>query len=203
MTSSPTLHACPDCDLLQTLPPLDSRQRAHCQRCSALLASGPRHSQLSLAAAVCGLILFIPATCLPLLQFTLVGQTGSNTLAEGALRLWQQDFKLLALLVLLCSLVAPLLHLLLVAFLGLCQHLDYCPRSFAPSIKLSNFMREWSMLEVYAIGILVAYVKMMDDGDIHIRIGSYCLAGLMLSLILCTQHFNSARAWQFWNRHQS
>lgn len=59
------------------------------------------------------------------------------------------------------------------------------------------------MLEVYAIGILVAYVKMMDDGEIHILSGSYCLAGLMISLILCAQSFNAEQAWQFWQRRQT
>ena len=203
MTQQPHLHACPDCDLLQTLPRLESKKRAHCTRCNAVLAEAPpRLPQLSLAAGLCGLILFIPATCLPLLQFTLAGQTGSNTLAEGVLRLWQQDFKLLSLIVLLCSLLAPLMHLLLNTFIALCQHLNYCPPSFSRSIKLGNFMQEWSMLEVYAIGILVAYVKMMDDGEIHILSGSYCLAGLMISLILCAQSFNAEQAWQFWQRRQ-
>ncbi|WP_372865161.1 paraquat-inducible protein A [Spongiibacter sp.] len=201
MTSAARLSACPDCDLLQRLPPPQAAQRAHCPRCAAVLAEPPpRFPQLSLAAALCGLMLFIPATCLPILRFTLAGQTGSNTLAEGILRLWQQGFELLALLVLLCSLLAPLLHLLLNTFIGLCQALQRCPSSFAHCIKLSHFMQDWSMLEVYAIGILVAYVKMMDDGDIEILSGSYCLAGLMVSLILCAQSFNSERAWQFWEQ---
>ncbi len=203
MSQLQALYACPDCDLLQHLPPPRAKQRAHCPRCAAVIAEPPpRFAQLSLASALCGLILFLPATTLPILRFTLAGQTGSNTLAEGVLRLWQQGFELLSLLVLLCSLLAPLLHLLLNSFIGLCQLRQRCPAHFAPCIKLSHFMQEWSMLEVYAIGILVAYVKMMNDGDIEILSGSYCLAGLMISLILCAQSFNSERAWQFWEQYR-
>lgn len=202
MSPSLPVTACPDCDLLvaaQAKPGL----RAHCPRCNAAVAHPPsRFPQLSFAAGLTGLVLFIPATALPIMKFTLAGQTGSNTLAEGVLRLWQEGFPLLSLLVLLCSFLAPLLHLLLNSYIGLCQLRQRIPRHFGISIKLAHFMQHWSMLEVYAIGILVAYIKMVDDGEVQMLSGSYCLAGLMLSLIICAQSFDSERAWRDWEQRQ-
>ena len=200
MTTQTAMLACPDCDLLVEAAPKPGL-RAHCPRSNAVVAQpASRFPQLSLAAGLTGLILFVPATALPIMQFTLAGQTGSNTLAEGVLRLWQEGFPLLSLLVLLCSLIAPLMHLLLNSYIGLCQYRRRIPGNFASCIKLAHFMQHWSMLEVYAIGILVAYVKMMDDGDVEILSGSYCLAGLMLSLIICAQSFDSERAWCDWEQ---
>jgi paraquat-inducible protein A len=56
------------------------------------------------------------------------------------------------------------------------------------------------MLEVYAMGIIVAYVKMMDPGEVSVASGTYCLVGLLLCSILCSQYFHEEQAWQYWEQ---
>jgi paraquat-inducible protein A len=193
--------ACHDCDLLVETVAIGRGQQLRCPRCRALLHvahDNPSDNSLALAAAVAGLILFIPAVSLPLLSFELAGQSGSNTLVDGIIQLWKEGFPLLSLLVLLCSFVAPLLQLCLTTAVVLALRSGSLPRSFPLLVRTAQFFQHWSMLEVYAISILVAYVKMLSDGDVGILIGSYCLAGLLVNLVLTARYFDSEMAWRAW-----
>lgn len=199
------LIACQDCDQLLQVAALKLGQRARCPRCGASLngigleQGRPTHG---LAAALAGLILFIPATSLPMMEFELIGQHGTNTLWQGVVRLWEVGFPLLALLVLLCSLLAPLCHLLLTVWIALCLRRPQLPGFFPRQLKTMQFFQHWSMVEVYAISILVAYIKLLSDGEVVLLSGSYCIAGLLLCLILCSQQFHTEFAWQAWESQQ-
>lgn len=197
------LTACPDCDMLLHTDDAAHDCQGHCPRCDALLWDVANHSRdIDFMAAISGLLLFVPAVSLPILNFSMAGQHGSNSLLTGVWRLWQESEQLLAILILLCSVVAPLVHLLLNTGIGLCQRLQQYPRYYPRCLKWHHWMRSWSMLEVYAMGIIVAYVKMMSDGEVMVGAGTYSLAALLLCIILCNQYFSEEQAWQSWEHRQ-
>lgn len=198
------LTACPDCDMLLHTADAAPDRQGHCPRCDALLWDVSNHSgDIDFVAAISGLLLFLPAMTLPVLHFSMAGQNGSNSLVGGVWRLWQENEQALAALILLCSIVAPLAHLLLATAIGLSQRLGQYPAHYPLWLKWHHRMRNWSMLEVYAIGIIVAYVKMMHDGDVLVANGTYCLAALLLCIILCNQYFRDEQAWQHWEHRDS
>ncbi len=193
------LTACPDCDMLLHTADAAHDRQGHCPRCDALLWDTNNHSaDIDFAAAVSGLLLFFPAMTLPVLKFSMAGQHGTNSLVSGIWRLWQESEQLLAALIALCSIVAPLVHLILAAAIGFSQRLALHPKHYPQWLKWHNWMRNWSMLEVYALGIIVAYVKMMHDGEVIVGQGTYCLSALLLCVILCNQYFRPEQAWQYW-----
>ena len=197
------LLACPDCDLLLQQNARTGDREGRCPRCNALLwGTGKHSSDIVLCAAISGLILFIPAITLPILKLVMVGQKGSNSLLAGISRLWVEGEQILALLVLLCSIAAPLLHLLCVFGISLCQRLHRFPANFPQWMKWHRRMQNWSMLEVYAMGIIVAYVKMLDDGEVFIGSGTWCFVLLLLSVIICNQYFREERVWEQWDRER-
>ncbi|MBB3047211.1 paraquat-inducible protein A [Litorivivens lipolytica] len=198
-----SLLACPDCDLLLQVDSVPAGSECHCPRCDALVhGENTYRNDVHLAAAISGLLLFIPAVTAPVLKFTMVGQWGSNSLLSGVWRLWTESEQLLALLVLLCSVLAPFFHLLLSFGIALVLRFSRLPKTFPDWLKWHHWMQGWSMLEVYAMGIIVAYVKMLDDGDVFVGNGTYCLIGVLLSLILCNQFFREEFAWQRWEQRQ-
>ncbi len=197
------LAACPDCDLLLQTADTAHNRAGRCPRCNAVLWEvSKRAGDVDFAAAVSGLLLFFPAITLPILHFTMVGQNGSASLISGVMRLWHENEQLLAILIMLCSIVAPVCHLLLAASIGLCLRLRRYPSHFPSMVKWHHWMRSWSMLEVYAIGIIVAYVKMMSDGEVTVASGTYCLSGLLFCIILCNQYFREELAWQHWDQRK-
>lgn len=197
------LVACPDCDLLLHRQPCKERHQGHCPRCGARLwREEKNHDDLSLSAAIAGLCLFFPALLLPILHLDLLGQQGHNTLLSGVSQLWQADEKILAPLIFACSVLAPFLQLLLTASIGLCLRSHFFPSYFPMMLKANRRIQSLSMLEIYTMGVLVAYIKMLDPGEVSIAVGSFCLAGLLLCIILSTQYFHAAHAWQQWEQAQ-
>jgi paraquat-inducible protein A len=198
------LCACPDCDLLLDALDDKSRNQQRCPRCNALLLAEHRGpSNLALAAAVSGLILFVPAVTLPIMEVNMVGRYGSHSLLSGIERLLIEGETALSVLVLLCSIAAPFLQLFLTALICLCINRRRYPNHFPTLLKVSHWMQEWSMLEVFAMGALVAYIKMMDPGEVNLANGAWCVAGLLICLIVTSQHFHQHSAWRYWSERNS
>ncbi|WP_269617551.1 paraquat-inducible protein A [Zhongshania sp. BJYM1] len=198
------LTACPDCDMLIQTLPSEKHLEGHCPRCNAVLWYSAKHTDtISFAAAISGLILFYPAITLPILKLSMVGQRGSNSLIGGIYRMWLENEHSLAALIMLCSLIAPFMHLLLTAIVCFSVRINHFPAHFPLWIKYIRWMQSWSMLEVYAMGIIVAYVKMMHDGEISVSGGTYCLSALLVCVILCSQYFHEELVWQHWEKHKT
>jgi paraquat-inducible protein A len=86
----------------------------------------------------------------------------------------------IALLVFLCSMAVPLLKLLCQLAVLLSIHWDV-GRSYGLLLyRIYHHLRDWGMLEVYLIGILVAIVKLKDMADLSLGLGLICFIGLLL-----------------------
>jgi paraquat-inducible protein A len=46
--------------------------------------------------------------------------------------------------------------------------------------RIYHHLREWGMLEVYLMGILVAIVKLADMADLSLGVGLVCFVALLL-----------------------
>ena len=107
-----SLVACPDCDLLQRLPPLAPGASARCPRCDLELW---RHRQDSLnrtlALTLAAAVLYVIANSVPMLGLTVVGRAASTTVVGGAVQLWGDGQQIVAALVLFTAVVAPALQI--------------------------------------------------------------------------------------------
>jgi paraquat-inducible protein A len=56
-------------------------------------------------------------------------------------------------------------------------------------------LEEWAMPEVYMLGILVAYSKMMSMGQIIPGLGLFCFIGMLVSVILTKTSYNTELAF--------
>ena len=107
-----SLVACHDCDLLQHLPAAGSRGRVRCVRCGCVLDHGGHEAVTTpLALAVAASILLLISNSYPLLEFSMQGQRDSTYLLAGIAALFSQGMPLLATVVLLTTLIAPILHI--------------------------------------------------------------------------------------------
>jgi paraquat-inducible protein A len=175
------LIACHECDLLLRKPPLQHNEKALCPRCGYELYAH-RHNVVnrSLALVLAALLLYIPANFLPIMQLHLLGQTSDDTVWSGVLGLYNSQMHLIAVVVFLCSMAIPLLKLLCQLAVLLSIRLDI-GRSYGLLIyRIYHHLREWGMLEVYFMGVLVAMVKLLDLAQLNIGIGLVCFISLLL-----------------------
>ena len=187
---------CHDCDGLMQVPLLSAGQKAHCPRCAATVAEHKQNPILrTLGFSLAGLLFFIPANILPVLTFEIMSQGSTNTMLGGVSELYSSGFWWMALLVLLCSVIVPLVDLLL---LFICSVLLSCHRPPAVTrwlLLIQRYLKDWAMLEVYMLSLLVAYIKMSSMGHLLVGVGLYCFVGMLVSAILAQNSFDTVYAF--------
>ena len=151
---------CPDCGSAQTLPALAPMHRAICHRCGAELArSGQARVQAMLAATATALLLYFPATFLPVLIVEYNGQMRENIIATGAGALWGQGYWTLATGVFLLTVVMPLVWLILLFVVLFALESGRHPSWLGPLMRLCQSCRPWAMPEIMLLGGFVAYSR--------------------------------------------
>ena len=143
---------------------------AKCRRCGDVLRRRPRNGrERTLALAFASSVLFVVANSFPFLAFDMKGLSTQTTLLTGVVDLWQAGKQEIAALVFLTIELAPALQIALLLWvlgpLRFGQRPWLLPRAF----RLLRHAQTWSMLEVFLIGILVAIVKLLGNGERRAR----------------------------------
>lgn len=175
------LVACHECDLLLRKPVLQHGEKAQCPRCGyELYAHRYNVVSRSLALVLTALFLYIPANFLPIMQLHLLGQTADDTVWSGVLGLYNSEMRGVAVVVFLCSMAIPLLKLLCQLLVLLSIRLNIGRGHGLLFYRIYHHLREWGMLEVYFMGVLVAIVKLVDLAQLTVGLGLFCFISLLL-----------------------
>ncbi|MDP3813663.1 paraquat-inducible protein A [Pseudomonas sp.] len=191
------LIACHECDLLLRKPAPEQGERVECPRCGYELYTH-RHQVLrrSMALVVAALLLYLPANFLPIMQLNLLGQASEDTVWSGVLGLYNSGMQGVAVVVFLCSMAVPLLKLLCQFAVLLSIRLDI-GRSYGLLLyRIYHHLRDWGMLEVYLMGILVALVKLADLADVSLGLGLLCFIALLLVQVWLEVTMSPHQIWE-------
>ncbi|HZX17537.1 MAG TPA: paraquat-inducible protein A [Pseudomonas sp.] len=191
------LIACHECDLLLRKPQVAFGERVECPRCGyELYTHRAQVVRRSMALVIAALLLYVPANFLPIMQLNLLGQATEDTVWTGVLGLYNSGMQSVAVVVFLCSMAVPLLKLLCQFAVLLSIRLDI-GRSYGLLLyRIYHHMREWGMLEVYLMGILVAIVKLIDLADLSIGLGLLCFIALLLVQVWLEVTMSPHQIWE-------
>ena len=191
------LVACHECDLLMRKPHLALGEKAQCPRCGyELYAHRYKVVERSLALVIAALLLYIPANFLPIMQLNLLGQASQDTVWSGVLGLFNTGMQGIAVVVFLCSMGIPLLKLLCQLAVLLSIRWDI-GRSYGLLIyRIYHHLRDWGMLEVYFMGVLVAIVKLSDLAELSLGLGLVCFVSLLLVQVWLEVVMSPHQIWQ-------
>lgn len=188
---------CHECDALLSMPRVRPGQKVVCPRCGCTLYRCRRDPvNRGLALSLTALILFVPANFLPIMTLDMLGLQNADTLFKGTLQLYVQGYWWMALLVFVCSMLAPLTEFLLITGICILVKLRRFNRLLIALLKVQSHVTRWGMLEVFMLGILVAYIKMIDIGQIQLGIGLLCFTGLLLATTLNAVLFDTHVIWE-------
>lgn len=202
-TTGETITACLECDLLLKRPEPSKASEARCPRCGSRDPASRYFSpQTSLAIALAGLIVAIPANLYPQMQFSLLGRPNTYTLTEGALELIDSGFWWVGGLILLCTVIAPLVVLGCIALISLLWSLQRVWGLTARLLKVFHYITSWAMLDVYLLSVIVSLVKLMDMGKLELTTGFFCFVAMLLLTTAATLLFNSEACWDAVEKHQ-
>jgi len=188
--------ACPDCDLLQTVPELPAGGKASCARCGRTLATGTADPiGRPLALTIAALLLLIIANVDPLIGLSAVGRHASTTIIGGAYQMWIEGERATAIVVGFCAVVAPAGYILFMLAVLVGAGRTPVPAWAGELLRWAEAMRPWSMVEVMMLGILVTLIKIADLAKVEPGMGMVAVGVLMLLIPAIEVSFDPDAIW--------
>jgi paraquat-inducible protein A len=186
------LQGCSACGLLAPV----SRQA--CARCGATLHSRkPDSAARTWALLITAAILYIPANALPVTQVMNLGKPHEDTILSGVLYFLRTGSWPLALLIFVASVLVPLSKFVILVFLLLSVRfrLRWRPRLRAGLYRLTEMVGRWSMVDIFAITLMVAMLRMGSLASVVPRPGAMAFALMVVATILAVRSFDPRLVW--------
>lgn len=193
----PRLRECPDCGQVQTVPALPPATRAVCLRCDAVLRHTRRDPlNLPLALNLAAIVLFLIGAAMTMMTVSTAGQYHSASLFTGPAGLEQHGMWELSVVVLFTTAAAPLARVLCMTAVLVGLRLPHPPREIRAIYAWVEHLRPWSMLEIYLLGVFVAYVRLTAIVHIDLGVAIYALAALMVTMIAADVALDQQAVWE-------
>jgi paraquat-inducible protein A len=200
MTDHPSIlrheRECQDCGLFQIVPALVAGEVACCRRCNATLRHGRRDSlNRALACAIGAVLLFVVALQMPFLDVHAVGRSYKANLFTGPDMLEQRGMWEISVVVLITLVVMPVVQFALLISVLLGLRLQHPPAILPRLFGYVERIRPWSMIEVFLLGVFVAYTRLKAIAEVDIGPGLIALAGVMLCLVAADVALDHESVW--------
>lgn len=188
---------CRNCGLLQIQLPVGRRDIVSCSRCQTQLEhSAGKSLDATLACSAAILLLLIPAWSAPFLTASALGATRTSYLPMSVTVVWRDGSPLLALIVFLFVFLFPLLRFAALSAVLLAVRLERRPAWLTSLFRLANALQVWAMLDVFLLGLMVAYFRLRTSLVVELGAGALCfiLAGILSLIARAT--LDKAQIWR-------
>ena len=186
-TTAGSQMVCHECDLLIGVPALDVGQKAYCPRCNYLLAANRPHAlQMVFVFAVSGLMFLLLSTAFPFLGFSASGQERTVTLLQSIAILVTEDLPSLAAIVFASIVLIPGAFLTGAAYVSIALKLNRALPGTVTVLRWVLMLMPWSMAEIFLIGILVSFIKIVSIADVSLGVSfwSYVLFTVCMAVVM-------------------
>lgn len=203
------LIACPECDALHRRSAVDgvghvdadsdvapSGRHYECRRCDATLGL-TRHAtfDLALSLAVAGFVALAIAHLNPILSIDIQGQFRSTTLWRAAWTLYDEGAWFMCGLVLFTTLINPLIEMAAVCYVLLPLRWGQLAPGADAMLRAMQAVKPWVMVEVFMLGVLVAFVKLNGLASVVTGPGLWAFGAVMLLATAMASVFDHEHVW--------
>jgi paraquat-inducible protein A len=142
--------------------------------------------------------LYIPANLLPVMSYNTLFDEERDTIMSGVLVLLQSGSWPIALLVFIASIVVPLLKIIALsvvlfsAWRGTARYRTHHSGLF----RMVEFIGRWSMLDVYAISLLVALVQIRSLAYVSVGWGALAFGAVVVLTMFAARTFDERLLWE-------
>jgi paraquat-inducible protein A len=142
-------------------------------------------------------ILYVPANLLPVMYTRTLIDEESDTIMSGVLALFQSGSWPIAVLVFVASIVVPLLKILALAVV---LYSAWRPsaryrQQRSELFRLVEFIGRWSMLDIYAISLLVTLVQVQSFATIAVGWGAGAFGAVVVLTMAAAHTFDERLLW--------
>jgi paraquat-inducible protein A len=188
---------CRNCGLLQVQPPVGRRDIVSCSRCKTQLEhSAGKSLDATLACSAAIMLLLVPAWTAPFLTASALGATRTSFLPMSVSTVWSDGSPLLALIVFLFVLTFPLLRFGTMTAVLFALRRGRRPAWLVPAFRICNALQTWAMLDVFLLGLMVAYIRLRSSLFVSLGAGAICfiVAGFLSMVARAT--LDKALVWR-------
>lgn len=177
---------CPECGYRVALPKLRQGQAANCPRCTHhLVHIEPEPYATVLACAVGALLLMVLVYSQPFVTVQMMGIYSPLTLPGMVHTLLADNWSFLGSVMFALTFGAPILFLLLAVYVyaHLLNHSSRKNKWLLSAIRLLTRLRQWIMVDVFFISMLVAYIKIRTVAQVEFGMAFWLMPFLVLLLL--------------------
>lgn len=189
--------ACHGCDLLVDVSNLGDGQIADCPRCGHFLtrARADAYARV-LASTVAAAILLIAANSFEFLSFSSSGLESVITLPQTPLALWENGMPEVAVLVAGFIIFIPAAVMFLLLLIAMPLYRRTYRWWLRPAAHLFFEIYNWSMVEVFIIGVIVSLVKIMAMATVVIGLSFWAYTGFTILFTLAISNLDRYQCWK-------
>lgn len=170
---------------------------ADCPQCGLALWRHQKHPfNYVLACSLAGAVFYCFALVAPFLEISAYGRFQLAKIETGPNQLYQTGFELVGLLVLAVTVIFPgvKIAMLLVTLIGI--ETKFLPARFLKSIfRWYEPIRPWAMIDVYLLGFMVAYTRLIAMAAVHLDTALFALVGVMISMAAADSALDMETVW--------
>ncbi len=178
---SETLFVCHECDTIQQVFSLKQGYSTYCVCCGARLFTHPKGGiDTPLALIIASMISFIIANCYPLMTLSIAGVGHTTSLFGASLAFFDKGEPVLAVLIFCTVFMAPAIIISGVLYVLFSIRFDLDLPFTKPVLVWVSRIQPWGMMDVFLLGIIVSFIKLVNDGEVIFEIGFYAFAALII-----------------------
>ena len=187
---------CQQCFTLNKEIPIKDGGKAYCSECKGILYRyDSKLVDHGLALSITGLIFFVLANFFPLIQIDLLGSEQFITIPKTIFSLFDNGFYLVGLICAFLIFIFPLMIFVINLVLFFLLKLERGEKTTKELLVLLSHITPWSMADIFFISLLVALVKLVAFGQIHIGIAFWALMIFVLIDIYITKNIHLSEIW--------
>ncbi|RLA69786.1 MAG: paraquat-inducible protein A [Epsilonproteobacteria bacterium] len=187
---------CHKCYTLNEEHPIKDGSSARCSECGNVLYQyDSRLITNALALSIAGLIFFILANVFPLVQMDILGSEQFITIPKTIFSLLDSGFYLVGLLCAFLVFIFPLMIFVINIILFTLLTIKRGEKLTKELLILLSHVTPWSMADIFFISILVAIVKLVAFGQIHIGISFWALMAFVVIDVYITKSIRLSEIW--------
>lgn len=191
------LIACHACDLLVDVHNLDVGQRANCPRCGHFLTrKRPDAHGKVLSYSIAALVALVAANAFPFLSFASSGLESVMTLPQTPGALFENGLPVVAFLVAAFIIAIPAAVLVLLLLLCLPLHGGRWRPWLKPVGRWVFQLQNWSMVEVFIIGVIVSLVKIAKMATVELGLSFWAYVAFSILFTLAVAALDRFQVWQ-------
>ena len=188
--------ACHECDELHRVCELAPGATARCHVCGAVLARNPKGGlDRTIALYITALILLLLANTFPFLTLEIGGRKEICTLFGASKAMYNAGMGELAVVVFLTSILAPALMMISGLYVLLAARFRKSPPAVRLLLSWIGHLEPWVMLDVFMLGVLVAFVKLGNMATMHTGNSLFAFVALILVFAAASSSFDKHLLW--------